>query len=409
MKTGFNFQPEYGPLQKISRNLWIIPKTINTTRHRYPDEIWEQLPVQDIATKLAILVPIVVFGVVGNLALLEVIVVNRSLRTPTHLLIANLALVDVITLLLCPPMFLLHDFYQNYVLGPVGCKLEGLIEGGLLITSILTLCVISYDRLAAIVLPSKARLKERSVTISIVLCWCLGFAAALPLAIYRNHKERIWRDFSETFCSEDKRVLPLYLDLLIVLLVWMPLGVMLASYTAILCKLDQYERKAKNREHPMVVRYKSRVAKTLFFVVISFVMMRLPFTVMIMLYYKDINLPNFRVSENFVLMWWITKVLFIFLFSAFNPLIYGLTNNTFRKAFKNSRIMGTIWRFREKEVTDDSPMTVSRKALVSGNEGQNRQRNIVATWLWRILGMRVRKTADVQNVAANNTNSTNVE
>lgn len=244
--------------------------------------------------------------------------------------------------------------------------------GGLLITSILTLCVISYHRLSAIVLPSKARLKERSVLISISLCWSVGFAAALPLAIYRNHKERIWRDFSETFCSEDKIVLQLYLDLLIVLLVWMPLAVMLASYSAILCKLDQYERRAKNREHPMVVRYKSRVARTLFFVVISFVVIRLPFTVMIMMYYKDINNPGFRVSsishtlmycwilgqliypskvsENFVLMWWFAKVFFIFLFSAFNPLIYGLTNGTFRKAFRNSRILGIIWRFGDNEV-----------------------------------------------------------
>lgn len=86
--------------------------------------------------------------------------------------------------------------------------------------------------------------------------------------------------------------MPLYWDLIVVLLVWLPLGVMLVTYSAILCKLDHYERSALNREHPMVVRYKSRVAKTLFVVLMSFVVVRIPFTVMIMVYYKDVNDGN---------------------------------------------------------------------------------------------------------------------
>lgn len=92
-------------------------------------EVWDQIPDKDIILKLSVLIPIVLFGILGNVSLLEIIFSNRSLRTPTHMLIANLALIDLVTLLICPPMFILHDIHQSYVLGPIGCKLEGFVEG----------------------------------------------------------------------------------------------------------------------------------------------------------------------------------------------------------------------------------------------------------------------------------------
>ncbi|XP_065086016.1 neuropeptide Y receptor type 2-like isoform X2 [Ochlerotatus camptorhynchus] len=394
MKTGFSLQPDDTSLKMVPvrRFFWAMPVAINTSEYNYPFEVWDQIPDKDIIIKLTILIPIVLFGILGNVSLLEIIFSNRALRTPTHLLIANLALIDLVTLVLCPTFFILHDIHQSYVLGPIGCKLEGFVEGGLLITSVLALCVVSYDRLAAIVLSRKARFKLMSVIIASILCWILGFAAALPLAIYRNYKERDWSNFHETYCSEDKQVMPLYWDYVIVLLVWLPLGVMMVTYSTILCKLDQYERKAMNREHPMVVRYKSRVAKTLFIVLITFVVVRIPFTVMILIFYKNVDSTNrFAISENFVLIWWFSKVAFIFLYSALNPVIYGLTNRTFRRAFRSSIILGVILRLSEDKDDDDDQvakklqmpriMTFSRKPGEKGIPPYRTKNRSVANWL----------------------------
>ncbi|XP_062554099.1 neuropeptide FF receptor 2-like [Armigeres subalbatus] len=390
MKTGFSLQPEDASLQRVPapRFFWAMPVAINTSQYSYPLEVWDQIPDKDIILKLSILIPIVLFGILGNVSLLEIIFTNRSLRTPTHLLIANLALIDLVTLLVCPPVFILHDIHQSYVLGPIGCKLEGFIEGGLLITSVLALCVVSYDRLAAIVLSRKARFKMTSVSIASAICWILGFVAALPLSIYRNYKERNWSNFRETFCSEDKHVMPLYWDYIVVLLVWLPLCVMLITYTTILYKLDRYERKAMNREHPMVVRYKSRVAKTLFIVLITFVVVRIPFTVMLLIYYKDVDDGNrFEISESFIMLWWIAKVAFIFLYSAMNPVIYGLTNRTFRKAFKDSVILGTLLRFTDDEegtekLRNHRILSFSKKTRTDGSMlYREAKRRPIANWL----------------------------
>lgn len=46
-------------------------------------------------------------------------------------------------------------------------------------------------------------------------------------------------------------------------------------------KLDRYEQKVLKREHPMCVNYKTKVAKIVFLVVITFIICRVPFTALI--------------------------------------------------------------------------------------------------------------------------------
>lgn len=140
--------------------------------------------------KICTFVPVLIFGLLGNYTIIRLIILNRPLRTPTNLIIANMAMADFLTLLICPTMFLMNDFYQNYVLGMEGCKLEGFLEGVFLITAVLNLSVVSYDRLTAIVLPSETRLTMRGAKIVILITWLAGILIALPLAIYRSYKVR---------------------------------------------------------------------------------------------------------------------------------------------------------------------------------------------------------------------------
>uniref|UniRef100_A0A182NZK0 G-protein coupled receptors family 1 profile domain-containing protein n=1 Tax=Anopheles epiroticus TaxID=199890 RepID=A0A182NZK0_9DIPT len=353
MKTGFQFIPENRPLMYLpaSRFFWQAPIAPNTSLYNYPLELWSTIPESELIVKLCVFIPIIVFGLLGNGILLEVIFSNRTLRTPSHLLIANLVVTDFLTLLVCPIFFMTHDFFQNYLLGPVGCKLEGFIEGGLLVTSVLGMCVISYDRLSAVVLSSGTRLKGRGTVAAIVFCWIMGFSIAMPLSLYRHFKIRYWKDLAEMYCYEDRSVLATYWEFLLVMLVWVPLGVMLVAYTLIIVKLDRYERNALRRQHPMVVRYKSRVAKTLYIVLLAFIVVRVPFTIMVFIYYNIEPVEHYQFSENFVFIWWLAKVSFIFLNAAVNPLIYGLTNKTFKKALRGSKILQCLCRLPPEEVS----------------------------------------------------------
>lgn len=61
--------------------------------------------------------------------LLNVIIRNRALQTPTNMLLANMAVADFFVLTICPILFMFKDFYQNFLLGTVGCKMEGYVQG----------------------------------------------------------------------------------------------------------------------------------------------------------------------------------------------------------------------------------------------------------------------------------------
>lgn len=92
------------------------------TVYDYPREIWRLKPGWEVTLKTITFIPLILFGVLGNAILCYILVQIRALRTPTNLLIVNLAVADLATLVICPLMFMFHDFYQNYVLGAIGFR-----------------------------------------------------------------------------------------------------------------------------------------------------------------------------------------------------------------------------------------------------------------------------------------------
>lgn len=102
---------------------------IDYSQYDFPREIWFIQNQVQVISKTATIIPVILFGIFGNILLMNIILANKPLRTATNLLIANMAAADLATILICPTMFVVHDFYQNYELGAVGCKTEGFLQG----------------------------------------------------------------------------------------------------------------------------------------------------------------------------------------------------------------------------------------------------------------------------------------
>lgn len=82
-----------------------------------------------MTVKIATFVPIILLGMIGNGMMLNIIVRNRALQTPTNLLLANMAAADLAMITICPILFMFNNFYQDFRLGEFGCKVEGFLEG----------------------------------------------------------------------------------------------------------------------------------------------------------------------------------------------------------------------------------------------------------------------------------------
>ena len=338
--------------------------------------MWVILPWHEIVIRTFILLPIGIFGIVGNCLLLHVIHGNRSLRSPTNYLIFNMAVTDLIVLLLCPGMFVFHEIFQNYMLGEVGCRLEGALEVSLLITSVITLCLISYDRLTAIAFPMETRLNYKTAKIAIAASWIGGAILASPLAIFRIYQERQWKNFLESFCTENFDILPLYWHILVIALVWIPMAVLIFCYSTIFWKLDQYEKIRKKRDNPLQISYKRKFAVTLFIVVLSFMILRLPFTALVFIRYNMIqSSEQNKIEGSFLVLWYISHYL-IFLDCALTPVIYGVTNENFRRAFRQTKLYKLCCFCKEPQ---NSPRTVEIFTLATRNNYQLEPRNPIVT------------------------------
>ncbi|XP_055322329.1 neuropeptide FF receptor 2 isoform X2 [Sitodiplosis mosellana] len=295
-------------------------------QHDFPFQIWFSKPNAEIVYKSLLLLPIILCGVIGNLLLLNVVFRNRALHTPTNYILANMIAADTLTIFLCPAVFICSDFFQNFILGPVGCKMDGFLQ-------------VSYDRLTAIVLPMEKRITMRGAKMTMLFTWLAGLTISIPFAVYRNYKERKWKNFVEKFCMENMTVLPLYWNIILMLLVLCPLCVMIICYSAIFWKLDRYEQKVLKRENSITISYKTKVARMLFIIVGIFVLLHIPFTVLIFMRTKLIKRAVMNQLEGgFYLLSCISHYC-LFLNSAINPIIYGLTNDNFRRAYHQTPII----------------------------------------------------------------------
>lgn len=155
-----------------------------------------------------------------------------------------------------------------------------------LLTAVLNLCVVSCDRLTAIVLPMEKRITMRGAKMSIIFTWMMGLTISIPFAVYRNYKvkknstttnnnsqfnfsfygfyyrhhhlqqqpkknhilfffnscvkkqkERKWKNFVEKLCVENVIILPIYWNVILTLLVLGPLILMIICYSAIFWKV----------------------------------------------------------------------------------------------------------------------------------------------------------------------------
>lgn len=113
---------------KPKYTLKYILQIFDLSDYDFPNDKWIIRPTSDIIIKVSCMLPIVLFGLLGNAALFYIICKYKHLRTPTNLIIANMAIADFINLLFNPWIFLVVDFFQNYQLGEFGCKVEGWLE-----------------------------------------------------------------------------------------------------------------------------------------------------------------------------------------------------------------------------------------------------------------------------------------
>ncbi|KAL4707885.1 hypothetical protein ACJJTC_010320 [Scirpophaga incertulas] len=304
---------------------------LDTSQYNFPNFLWHVKPTKEIAIKTTVMLLTGIVGIFFNSIILIILVRNRWLWNASNYLIGNMAFVDLITLIFCPWFMLVRDFYQNYVLKNFGCQFEGFMQATLMLAGVGAVMMVSYDRLAAAALTNDARVTKANVPKLVICTWIASISLSLPWIIKRQYTERQWKNHLEMFCVEDVVILGVYWHLILSLLVWIPLGLMLVTYAAIMWKLEWSARKLSARgSNRTVTKAKRKVIRITGCVLITAIICRLPYTVLI--YWRNrLNMEINSVVGSYDAMWFVANFL-MYMNSAINPLIYGFTNFRFRKA-----------------------------------------------------------------------------
>ncbi|OWF45382.1 Pyroglutamylated RFamide peptide receptor [Mizuhopecten yessoensis] len=168
----------------------------------------ELLTVRDTSTivLLCLYIPVFLTAVIGNIAVLLVIIPNRRMWSVTNNFLLNLAIADLLVTFVCIPMTLAQKIYPLWIYGEMLCKLTPYLQGVSVTASTLTITTMSIDRCLAIRHPMKFRnvRTTKYVRIVIIVIWCVSFLLSVPILFVRiTVSHDILLGTVMTYCMEE--------------------------------------------------------------------------------------------------------------------------------------------------------------------------------------------------------------
>ena len=283
---------------------------------------------------------ILVVSLVGNSLIVLIVYKTPTLRKPINMLIANMAMSDLLYPIFLFPVRLAELNVGLWLiggtLGQALCKILPFLTEISMVVSIQSLVLITVDRYAAVVVPLRSPLISRKVCrCLIVATWILAVPFCWPylfnfnLVEYQEEKKCMnqWKAiFGETSSFGT------YLLSASILFFYIPFVVLVILYSIILIKLKKQahpgEQSASAEEQR--TRRNRNVLKMTVAIVVAFFICWIPFSIQVVTFYfvpKNTLDCKFWVSSNVALFMAYTNC-------AINPIICLTFSSNYRQALR---------------------------------------------------------------------------
>ncbi|XP_078400907.1 leukotriene B4 receptor 1-like [Cetorhinus maximus] len=274
------------------------------------------------------------FGVPGNALVIWIILfAMRKQRSPTVVLILNLAITDVLVLITLPMW--IYDLVHGWDFGESFCKiLSGVIYCNMY-ASIFLITVMSVERFMAVIYPfASQRWRRSKVFVKLVLAiWILAFLFTVPVLIYQAV------DVDDTgrqqclcgkFDTDLQKILCIMLQIVVGFLI--PFSVLSICYFCIGRKLKQLSFNTPNRAGAVI----SSVLIVFFICWAPHHVLDLISIIALMSKTSDQSLSD-TLSDIYNRGIYIAGAL-AFIHSCINPVLYAFAARNFRDGFRLSAL-----------------------------------------------------------------------
>uniref|UniRef100_A0A8C5Q2L1 G-protein coupled receptors family 1 profile domain-containing protein n=1 Tax=Leptobrachium leishanense TaxID=445787 RepID=A0A8C5Q2L1_9ANUR len=274
---------------------------------------------QNAARFIAVLYIIVfLFGCIGNVLVLIILIKYKKLRNMTDIYLFNLAISDLIFVFSLP--FWAYYMVYEWIFGDALCKILGGIYLIGFYGASFFIILLTLDRYLAIVhavFSIKARTIKSGIITSIVL-WGVAILAALPGFIFHKVEKQLYYTCSPQYNNIWKLFTALEMN---VLGLAIPLFVMIFCYTRIIRTLLTCRN----------IKKKHKAVKLIFIILVMFLLFWIPFNVALLLFtFPSLEaLSNCEASNRLqkVIQW--TEAISFF-HCCLNPIIYAFVGEKYR-------------------------------------------------------------------------------
>lgn len=233
-----------------------------------------------------------VFLISVPLNILAVVTFTRQIRPkkPAVIYMLNLACADLLFAMLLPFKIFYHFSGNNWIFGPLMCRVVTAAFYCNMHCSVLLITCISVDRLLAVVYPidSLAWRRPRNAVIVCVTMWILAFAGSVPLVLSKQTVHLT--DLGITTChdvqhlDELKGRYKIYFTTICCCLFILPLLITVVSYTRVIWSLRRVPYGVAGRS-----RRKARAVVMALTVLVMFVLCFTPTNILLLVHYLQFS------------------------------------------------------------------------------------------------------------------------
>ncbi|XP_049866163.1 RYamide receptor-like [Pectinophora gossypiella] len=306
----------------------------------------------DVPTSMIVLLSflygsISVLAVVGNFLVMWVVATSRRMQSVTNCYIANLALADIVIGLFAVPFQFQAALLQRWLLPHFMCPFCPFVQALSVNVSVFTLTAIAVDRHRAIITPLSAHTSKRVAKVIIVFIWVLALSLAAPMAMFwvvimEDEVDPVTKiTYKKPFCAPSEfgsNSLSIYRLLLYIFQYVIPLFVITFAYAHMAMKLwgARAPGNAQELRDANHMKNKKKVIKMLVLVVALFALCWLPLQSYLLLqsFFPSINEYRY-INILFFCFDWLAMSN-----SCYNPFIYAIYNEKFKKEFKQRFTFG---------------------------------------------------------------------
>ncbi|XP_020916479.1 type-1 angiotensin II receptor B [Exaiptasia diaphana] len=276
---------------------------------------------------------IIIIGIIGNSFVVIIVAMINSMKTTTNLLLVNVAIADIIMLMLTAIHMILSRTipFDNSFL----CKVidANTLSNIALMATSLTLTVLSVERYHALVKPMKIsrRLTLENVLFVIVGVWIVSAVMNLPIFIYIDF------DPNQRRCSPGNNNGSLLVSVggIVLTMTIIPFIVIAFCYTKIVAELYFSKTICKPHGNPGLIQEdllaKKKLVKLLITITVVFFIAFVPYGV---LQISIFGLTGARKYNQDMVNLARVMIYLLPVHSSINPFLYSLQSNNYRQGFK---------------------------------------------------------------------------